>query len=268
MPNRIKTGISGFDTMLQGGFLEGDAVMLVGSAGMGKTTFALEYLVNGATKYGQNGLYVSFEQLPAQVYRDAKSLGWDLKSLEKQDKLRVICTTPELILSSGEKHILDKFVDEVHARRIVIDSFTHIAMYVDEKELRKETYRLIMYLKTRGLSSLLTFEAPPSIGGVDPTRETTAGFLLDCIVLLKPVEIESSMRKAIVILKTRGSGHDAGLKEFKISDNQGIVVLEPFKNYEDIMSGSAKRSITDEIVNTWSSNMLKRAELRTKRGSR
>jgi circadian clock protein KaiC len=269
MPDRIKTGIAGFAKMLPGGFLDGDAVMLAGSAGMGKTTFALEYLVNGATKFGQRGLYISFEQLPEQIYRDAKSFGWDLRRLEEEDKLRVICTSPELVFSSSAgRNILDKLIGEIHPRRIVIDSLNHIAMFVDDKELRRETYALIMYLKAKGLSSLMTFEAPPSVGGVDQTRETAAGFLLDSIVLLKPVEIESSMRRAVVILKMRGSDHDAGLNEYRISGTEGIVVMEPFKNYENIMSGSARRTIADEIVNSWRSNARKRTSARERGGSR
>src|SRR2546425_9313755 len=86
---RLKTGITEFDEMLRGGFLEGDAVMVAGAAGSGKTTLALQHLVNGATKYGQNGVYVTFEQLPDQIYRDAEGFGWDLKKLERSEERRV-----------------------------------------------------------------------------------------------------------------------------------------------------------------------------------
>ena len=79
--NRIKTGIPEFDEMLSGGFLERDAVMVAGTAGSGKTTLGLQHLVNGATKYGDAGIYLTFEQMPDQLYRDAKSFGWDLKAL-------------------------------------------------------------------------------------------------------------------------------------------------------------------------------------------
>jgi len=97
---RIKTGIRGLDEMLQGGFLEGDAVMVAGPAGSGKTTLALQYVVNGVTQFGHNGIYVTFEQLPDQIYRDAKNFGWDLRKMEEEDKLRLVCTSPQLLLEA------------------------------------------------------------------------------------------------------------------------------------------------------------------------
>ena len=241
---RIKTGIPEFDEMLSGGFLERDAVMIAGTAGSGKTTLALQHLVNGATTYGENGIYVTFEQLPDQLYRDALSFGWDLKALEEQDKLRVVCTSPDLLLASGEgeENLLDPFIKEIRPRRIVIDSLSHLAMYVDdEKELRRETYRMLMFLKTKGLSSLLLFEAPQLMGNVGAITETGTSFLVDAIVMMKPVEIESSMRNALAILKMRGSSHDNRLREYEIT-SKGFKLGAPFKEFEGIMTGSARKT--------------------------
>ncbi len=251
---RIKTGIPEFDEMLSGGFLEGDAVMIAGTAGSGKTTLGLEYLVNGATKYGENGIYVTFEQLPDQLYRDAEGFGWDLRELEEQDKLRVVCTSPDILLASGEggENPLDSFIKDVRSRRIVVDSLSHLAMFVDEKDLRKETYRLIRYLKTKGLSSLLLFEAPQLMGAIGSITGTGTSFLVDAIVMMKPVEIESSMRKALAILKLRGSDHDKGLREYEITAH-GIKVGASFAGYEGIMTGSARQQTrTDEAIGRFS----------------
>lgn len=79
--DRVKTGIAQLDHMLGGGFLAGDAVLVMGGAGTGKTTLGLQYLVNGATEFGENGIYVTFEQMPDQLYRDAMNFGWDFCSL-------------------------------------------------------------------------------------------------------------------------------------------------------------------------------------------
>ncbi len=258
MPNRVKTGIDEFDLMLEGGFLAGDAVMLAGTAGSGKTTLALQYLVNGATQFNENGIYVTFEQLPDQIYRDSKSFGWDLHSLEEQDKLRVVCTSPDIILATRRgENLLDPYIREVHARRVVIDSLSHIAMYVDEKNLRKETYRLIMYLKTKGLSSLLIYEAPQLIGAVSAITDTGTSFLVDCIVMMKPVEIESSMRKALAILKMRGSDHDKRLREYEITP-KGFKVGSSFTEYEGIMTGNPRKSGMEEISKGFAEAFKKR----------
>src|SRR5438093_9565537 len=89
--------------MLNGGFLPGDAVLVTGAAGTGKTTLAMQYIVNGVRQSGQSGLYIAFEQIPNQIYRDAKSFGWDLKRMEEEKHLRVICTSPDLLIEGSKK---------------------------------------------------------------------------------------------------------------------------------------------------------------------
>src|SRR4029077_4087092 len=127
---RVKTGIPEFDAMLRGGFMRGDAVMLAGSAGSGKTTIALQYLVNGIAM-GEPGIYLTFEQMPDQIYRDALSFGWDLRKLESEDKFRLICTTPRLLVEgSGAEELLDGPIKDIGAKRIVVDSVSHLSMYV------------------------------------------------------------------------------------------------------------------------------------------
>lgn len=249
MVNRVKTGIREFDEMLHGGFLEGDSVMLAGSTGTGKTTLALEYVTNGIKMFGENGIFVTFEQLPDQIYRDAMSFGWDLRKMEEEDKLRVVATSPDLLLqTSGKEHLLDGFIAEVHPRRIVIDSLSHLLMYVKPEETRKEIYRLIMYLKTKRLSSVLTWEVSEGIGPMTSVTNTGSSFLVDSVVLLKPVEIESSMKKALTVLKLRGSDHDKTLREFEITAT-GIQLKSPFADYEGLLTGSPRRtSRTEEAV--------------------
>src|SRR5712692_7183748 len=118
---RQKTGIPELDLMLRGGFMERDAVMIAGSAGTGKTTLAMEYLVNGITKFQEPGIYLTFEQLPDQIYRDAENFGWNLRKLEEEDKLRVVCTSPHLLLESdGGEQLLDETIRAIQPSRIVI----------------------------------------------------------------------------------------------------------------------------------------------------
>src|SRR5712664_4041815 len=160
---RVKTGIVELDEMLRGGFMPGDAVMLAGSAGTGKTTLALQYLVNGV-KLGEPGIYVTFEELPDQIYRDAKNFGWDLRRMEDEGKFRVVCTSPSLMLESGDGSLLDDVLKEVQPRRLVIDSLSHLEMFVKKEDMRMEAYRMVSYLKTRGISSILLWESPQISG--------------------------------------------------------------------------------------------------------
>lgn len=240
MVDRVRTGVTQLDEMLRGGFISGDAVLVAGGTGTGKTTLGLQYLVNGATQFGENGIFVSFEQMPNQIYRDAKNFGWDLKRLEQENKLRLICTSPELLREThGTKHFLDEPIRQVKPRRIVIDSLSNLSMYIEEKEVRKEAYRLLNYFKTKQISSLSTWEAPETIGqslltDVGPSR------VADCIILMRLVEIDSTMRKALVVLKLRGSDHDKALREYNIT-SQGITVAQPFTGFESIITGVPRR---------------------------
>lgn len=245
---RVRTGISELDEMLGGGFMERDTVMVAGSAGTGKTVLGLQYVVNGVTQFAENGVYVTFEELPDQIYRDAKNFGWDLRRMEEEDKFRLVCTSPDLLLEvhDGER-LLDEPIRQVKARRIVIDSLSHIAMYIEEKDVRKEAYRLLMYLKTKGLSSVSIWETPQILGDTFSITEVGLSFLVDCIVLLRMVEIESSMRKALVVLKMRGSDHDKRLREFEIT-SEGIKVSSPFEMYEAVLTGSPRRVAEEKFA--------------------
>src|SRR2546427_12443842 len=79
---RLRTGIHELDDMLRGGFLPGDAVLVAGGAGTGKTTLAIQHLVNGATQFAENGIYVTLEQLPNHIYMNSQNLGRDISKLE------------------------------------------------------------------------------------------------------------------------------------------------------------------------------------------
>lgn len=253
---RVSTGIRELDKMLSGGFMQGDAVMVAGSAGTGKTTLALQCLFNGITKFDENGIYVTFEQMPDQIYRDAKNFGWDLPKLERNGKFKLICTTPSLLLESGGLDIiLGEPIRELRPKRIVIDSLTHLEMFVPPNEIRKEAYRLIMYLKTKGLNSILVWESSQSMGQAATLALTEHGlsFLVDCIIMLRSVEIESAVKKALVILKMRGSNHDKQLREFDIT-NEGIDIKAPFTKYEGLFTGSPRKTGIEEVAKVWSKN--------------
>ena len=123
-------------------------------------------------------------------------------------------------------------------------------MFVKKEGMRMEAYRVVMHLKTRGVSSLLLWESPQVSGASFSVSDVGLSFLVDCIIALKPVEIESSMRKALLILKMRGSDHDKRLREYDIT-SRGIEVSAPFSNYEGLMTGTPRRTVTEEAANNW-----------------
>ena len=245
---RVSTGISALDAMLHGGLMRGDVTLVVGSAGTGKTTLALQYLVNGATKYNENGLYVTFEQMPAQIYRDAASFGWDIRKLEAEGKLRVICTSPPVLVQFvEERNPIDAIISEINAKRIVIDSISNLESFIPASELRGELYRLVNHLKMKELTSIFTAESHEVFGNHLVVTGVGLSFLVDCIILLRIVEVQSSLKKALTILKIRGSDHDKQLREFEIT-SEGIRIEAPFKDLEGLLTGTPRRTAEERFA--------------------
>jgi circadian clock protein KaiC len=240
--NRVKTGIKGLDEMLSGGFLVETANLVEGAPGTGKTTLGMQFIYNGITQFNEPGLIMTFEEFPQQYYRDAEAMGWNFRGLEQSDKLRVIMTSPEVgkadLESVGGR--IEAMAREIGARRILIDSLSHFERLSDDPvELRNVIYSFINALKREGLTSVLTRESPALIGESDSAEEDVA-FVADSYIMLRYVEIESAIRKALLVLKLRGSDHAKDIRQFEITSG-GIEVRSKFEGREGIMSGSPRR---------------------------
>jgi circadian clock protein KaiC len=245
---RIKTGIVGLDEMLGGGFLSQSANLVEGAPGTGKSTLGMQFIYSGITQFNQPGLILTFEEFAQQYYDDAASFGWDFRALEKANKLRVVMTSPEVSyadLSSTDGRILS-IIKEIGAQRVVVDSLSHFDRLSDDPvSLRGILYGFINSLKREGLTSLLTRESTALIGEIEGPDEDVA-FVVDSYVLLRYVEIESAIRKALLVLKLRGSDHAKDIRQYEIV-RSGIEVQAKFEGREGIMSGSPRR-MADSFV--------------------
>jgi len=239
---RIKTGIKGLDEMLAGGFLVETANLVEGAPGTGKTTLGMQFIYNGITQFNEPGLIMTFEEFPQQYYRDADTFGWDFRGLEQADKLRVIMTSPEVGKSDLERvgGRIEAMTREIGARRILVDSLSHFERLSDNPvELRGVLFGFINALKREGLTSVLTRESLALIGENSSAEEEVA-FVADSYLMLRYVEIESAIRKALLVLKLRGSDHAKDIRQFEVTPS-GIEVRSKFEGREGIMSGSPHR---------------------------
>jgi circadian clock protein KaiC len=245
---RVKTGIVELDEMLNGGFLPQTANLIEGAPGTGKTTLGMQFIYNGITKYNEPGLILTFEEFPQQYYRDAATFGWDFRRLEEQGKLKVMMTSPEISRIDLESvgGMIETVANEIGARRILIDSLSHFQKLTDDPvELRSIQYSFVNALKREGLTALLTKESEAILGEV--YSDENAAFIADAYVLLRYVEIESAIHKALLVLKLRGSDHAKDIRQFEINEH-GIEVQAPFEGQEGIMSGSPRRSMAESFV--------------------
>ncbi len=248
MMERIKTGIAGLDEMLGGGFLAQSANLVEGAPGTGKSTLGMQFIYNGITQFNQPGLVLTFEEFAQQYYDDAANFGWDFRALEAANKLRVMMTSPEVSysdLGSVESRIHD-VIHDIGAQRILVDSLSHFDRLSQEPVTRRGIlYGFINSLKREGLTSLLTRESAALLGELETPEEDVA-FVADSYTLLRYVEIESAIRKALLVLKLRGSDHAKDIRQYEIT-HTGIEVQSRFEGREGIMSGSPRR-MADSFV--------------------
>jgi circadian clock protein KaiC len=239
--DRVKTDIKGFDEMVMGGFLPQTANLVEGPPGTGKSTFGMQFIYNGIQHHNEPGLIVTFEEFPQQYYRDAEGFGWDFRELEREGKLRVIMTSPEVSRSDLESvgGTIETLAREMGARRVLVDSVSHFEQITsDPIELRAVVYGFINALKREGLTSILTRESPMLLGSEDGDNDIA--FVMDTYILLRYVEIESAIRRALLVLKLRGSDHAKDIRQYEIT-NEGIKVMSRFEGQEGILSGSPRR---------------------------
>jgi len=238
--DRVRTGINGLDEMLGGGFLPNSANLVEGAPGTGKTTLGMQFIYNGI-QANEPGLIITFEEFPQQYYHDAAAFGWDFVALEKQGLLKVVMTSPETSQLDVESvdGVIERYVNEMGARRVVVDSMSQFARLTqDPIELRGLEFAYINALKRQGLTSILTRESPVLLG--EASGDSRIAFVVDSYLLLRYVEIESAIRKALFILKMRGSNHAKDIRQYEITDT-GFDIQAKFEGREGILSGNPRR---------------------------
>lgn len=244
MPDkRVTTGVKGLDDMLSGGFLPGSMVLVRGAPGTGKTSLALQFLIHGAAKWSEPGLLISFEEFPSSLHRDAEALGWSLRELEASGKLHLIFTSPEVFLASLQSpdSRLNQLLLEANIRRLVLDSVSHFNRLTSDMQALRHVYASVANgLRREGVTAMLLGEE----GRAGYRRAFIGGlsFIVDNIILLRYVEIESAMQRAVVVLKMRGSDHAKEIRRYEIGPG-GLAVLNVFEGREGLLSGMSYRAL-------------------------
>ena len=227
---KAPTGITGFDEVSSGGLPRGRCTLVSGAAGSGKTIFGLEFLVQGALKYGETGLLMSFEESSLNLRQDVSSLGFNLQELvdNKQLVLESCRINRSEVVTIGSFDLeglflrLENAIGAVGAQRVVIDPIeTLLSTYGDTPIVRGELLHLCDWLNERGLTSVMIGERGRQ---GELTRFGVEEYVSDCVILLdQRVEHEIGTRRLRVV-KYRGSAHGTNEFPFTIT-SKGFVVL-------------------------------------------
>ncbi|HET9528637.1 MAG TPA: circadian clock protein KaiC, partial [Pyrinomonadaceae bacterium] len=223
------TGIPGFDEITGGGLPAGRPTLICGSAGAGKTLFAMEFLVKGAMRYDEPGVFMSFEETDEELATNVASLGFDLKQLIADKKLildHVFIERSE-IEETGEYDLEGLFlrlghaIDQIGAKRIVLDTLEALfSALPNEAIVRAELRRLFRWLKERRVTAVITCER----GEGTLTRYGLEEYVADCVILLDNRVHNQISTRRVRIVKYRGTSHGTNEYPFLI-DEKGFSVL-------------------------------------------
>ena len=210
---RVKSGVAGFDRLVDGGFPEKSVTLVSGSPGTGKSIFALHFITEAARE-NEFGVYITFENTKEDIVRHARALGMDLEMLEKKDALRVISMWPKSF-----DEIMTKLTEIVKfkPRRLVVDSITSGVL----EENREMIHEMIRKMKEMGLTTLLTSELVHGQQGY--SRDGMSEFITDGLVIMEAECMGEDLQRTIRIVKMRETKIDGGRHEILIGEN-GMTV--------------------------------------------
>jgi circadian clock protein KaiC len=219
----VESGIPGLDKLLGGGFLHGSVITLSGPTGCGKSTLAMQFLVNGILDYGEPGIYIAIEESRESMRFHMSGYAWDLDSLEKSKEL-VFLDYPvyEVDQFLDQYSAIQEIINSTGARRVVIDSIMPVALYFkDEDERKKGFLKLIDNIRKWDTTTLIVSEDThaTALGTLPETKygiETYTDGWVHIYSTFDPKKRERT--KAIEILKMKGINHSKKIHSTKIND--------------------------------------------------
>lgn len=230
---KLPTGISGFDLIAYGGLPENRTTLLAGTAGSAKTVMAVQFLAKGIQEFGAPGVFVTFEESPADIRRNMLSLNWDIAAWEAAGKWVFVDAAPhpgEEMVTTGSYDLgallarVENAIRKVEAQRVSMDSISAIfSQFSDTATIRSELFRVASALRSLGVTSIMTAERTEEYGAI--SRFGVEEFVTDNVIILRNVLENEKRRRTIEILKFRGTSHQKGEYPFTITPGDGQVVI-------------------------------------------
>jgi circadian clock protein KaiC len=235
--DRISSGIPRLDNMLAGkGFYRGSTILISGTAGTGKTSFAAKF-VEAACKRKERCLYLAFEESADQIIRNMKSIGTDLAPWVKKENLKFHASRPSLY--GLEMHLLTihNLIAEFKPQIVIVDPVSNLTTVGSTVEVKSVLTRLFDYLKMSHVTTLLT-DLVHAGNSREQTNEEISS-LVDTWILLRDIEVNGERNRGLYILKSRGMAHSNQIREVLFS-NRGIELVDVYLGPGGVLTGSAR----------------------------
>jgi circadian clock protein KaiC len=244
---KAPTGITGLDEITGGGLPRGRPTLVCGGAGCGKTLLALEFLVRGATEFGEPGVCMSFEETAGELTQNVRSLGFDLADLvaRKQLVLDFVRVERSEIEETGDYGLEGLFVrlghaiDTIGAKRVVLDPVGNLSHAGSRQDTAEMLTRLIDFLKVSRITVFLTGVSPADSAQTGADLEISS--LVDTWIHLRDIESNGERNRVMYILKSRGMAHSNQIREFRLTD-QRIELVDVYLGPEGVLTGAARQS--------------------------
>ena len=234
---RISLGNADLDAMCGGGMYRDALMMITGATGTGKTLIGLQFMVAGI-QAGERVLYLSFEESRWQLERNAAAWGMDLTSPETNGNLEIVSRYPARVGLEDLLVELKHTVEAFNPTRLVLDSITAVEHNAPQNAFREFSVGLSGFLKARGVATMMTTTLPDLLGG-DHATDLYLSTIADAIIALRYFDLDSQVRRAILVLKVRGSQHASEMHEYEILSS-GMSVKGPIQGIGGILAGLAQ----------------------------
>jgi len=254
---RSVIGVDALDDLIGGGIFDGSTTMVVGVSGVGKTVLGTQLLREGvlrssssSSSSSQKGLLVSLDEHPAQILRNAATLGLNLQDQVDAGEIHILFESPQELEIDVHFAEIVRLVEKHNIQRLVIDGMTSYSTAVGDLALYRDFFHaLVAYSKSRLMSTFFNYENPEFLGVSTFMPDFPVSSIVDNIILLSLVEIDNSLRRCITVVKARGSAHQFDSREYEIREG-GIHLLPigeappvhlPLSRYSSILSRAPTR---------------------------
>ena len=247
---RSLIGVEALDSLIGGGIYDGSTTMVIGISGVGKTVLGTQILREGALKQGKRGLLISLDEHPAQIVRNAETLGLDLQEQIDSGSIHILFESPqELDIDSHFARTVD-LIEKHNIERLVIDGMTSYSTALQDLVIYRDFFHAIVgYSKSRLMTTFFNYENPEFLGLTTYMPDFPVSSIVDNIIVLSLVELGSALHRCVTVVKARGSHHEFDSRAYVIGQG-GIMLLPPdenipkalsFSNYASILSRAPSR---------------------------